>query len=254
MAMLQLYGGTDRGLVRKSNEDSIGYVRYDHSPVALAVVADGVGGHEGGEVASKLAIETIDAYVRKAVLRAGSGGGYNDHWLEQTLSAAVEEANQKIVAQRKLQKSLASMATTAVAVLLKEHQLVLANLGDSRCYRWRRQQLELLSHDHTVAQQLIDKGNLNEEQVQHTPYHHVLVRALGLDDAADVDTRSLETEAGDTYLLCSDGLTNCLTDQQIADILASKTDIDACTEELIASANDAGGVDNISVVLVRVVD
>jgi protein phosphatase len=254
MAQFSLYGGSDRGLVRKNNEDSIRYQQFEHAPVVLAVVADGVGGHEGGEIASALAVDSIEAHVRKCVLQATSGGGYGDPWPQQILLDAIEEANQLIHQQRQQQRQLASMATTVVAALILEHRLALANLGDSRCYLWREQQLQLLSHDHTVAQQMIDDGNFNEQQMKFTPYHHVLSRALGMDLLAEVDVRSMDTQGDDIYLLCSDGLTNCLSDEQIADILRRKADIDDCTEELIASANDAGGNDNISVVLVRVDD
>jgi len=252
MVRFNLYGGTDRGLVRKNNEDSIRYLQFEHSPVALAIVADGVGGHEGGEIASGLAVDSIEAHVRKAVLQATSGGGYGDPWPEQILLNAIEEANQLISQQRQQQRQLAAMATTVVAVLFKDQRLALANMGDSRCYRWRDQQLALLSHDHTVAQELIDQGNFDQQQMKNTPYHHVLSRALGLKRVPQVEARSLDASSGDIYLLCSDGLTNSLSDEQISDVLRSINNIDDCTEELIASANDAGGGDNISVVLVQV--
>ena len=254
MVGFRLYGGTDRGLVRKNNEDSIACVQFEHSPVVLAVVADGVGGHEGGEVASQLAVDSIEAYVSKSVMQATSGGGYGDQWPEQILRQAIEDANTQINRQRQQQRRLASMAATVVALLLIEQRLSLAYMGDSRCYRWRDQQLAQLSHDHTVGQQLIDEAGVDEQQSQSNPYHHVLSRALGMDSPADIDSRSMDARNGDVYLLCSDGLTNSLSDEQIADILRSKTDVDACAEELIASANDAGGRDNISVVLVQVVE
>ena len=249
--MIELYGGTDRGMVRKTNEDSICFVHYPHTPVALGIVADGVGGHEGGEIASQMAVELIEDYVRKKVLQANSGGGYVEHWLEQTLLNSIEYANQKIVYKREHDRNLASMATTVVAFLIKEETLFLANLGDSRCYRWRNQRVELLSHDHTVAQQMLDEGDVDEEQLKFTPYHHVLSKALGLDSVVEVNSLEIQVEAEDVYLLCSDGLTNCLSDEQIKSIITEKSDITECAEELIASANDRGGADNISVVLAK---
>jgi protein phosphatase len=252
MIKLDLYGGTDRGMVRKNNEDSICFVDYAHTPVALGVVADGVGGHEGGEVASQMAVELIEEYVRKKVLQANSGGGYIEHWLERTLLNAIQHANQEIVNVRNHDKQLASMATTVVTYLIKDQTLFLAYLGDSRCYRWRKHNLEQLSHDHTVAQQMLDEGDVNEDQIKYTPYHHVLSRALGLDEELDIDTLETTLEDNDVYLLCSDGLTNCLNDQQIEEIISQKSDITDCAEELIASANDRGGGDNISVVLAKI--
>ena len=251
MSKLTIYGGTDRGMVRKQNEDSIGYVQFDHSPVSLAVVADGVGGHAGGEVASRMAVDAIEEFVRKAVLQANSGVGYVDNWLEQTLVNAIEYANKKIIDHQLKNQPLANMATTVVALLIKENQLVLSHLGDSRCYRRRNNQLELLSHDHTLAQQMVDNGVIDEKQMRNSPYHHVLNRALGLENTVCASACHHELYASDFYLLCSDGLTNCLDDEQISAILKNNSDMHACIEELIASANDVGGVDNISVVIVQ---
>ncbi len=251
MAVVNIYGGTDRGMVRRNNEDSIGFVQFEHSPISLGIVADGVGGHEGGEVASRMAVDAIEEYVRKSVLQATSGGGYGDHWLEKTLINSIEEANRLITNVQATDKHLSSMATTVVTILIKEEELCLAYLGDSRCYRWRNNHLEQISHDHTVAQQLLDEGSFSEEQIQLTPYHHVLSRALGLDGVANADSINIKTEDSDIYLLCSDGLTNCLSDKQIEEIIKNKKDINECAEELIASANDAGGADNISVVLAQ---
>lgn len=254
MAHYAIFSGSDRGLVRRNNEDSIGALMFEQEGMALALVADGVGGHAGGEVASQLAVDVIRQHVAPAVARAESLAAGDELWLQHLLLDALHEANAAIVAEQKQQPELSSMATTVVAALFNHHQMMLAHMGDSRCYRWREKQLQLLTRDHTVAQQLIDQGNFTAEQIRHMPYHHVLSRALGLDAFAEIDGHIWNLLPGDLYLLCSDGLTNCLEDEQILDILNGGDDIHRCGEELIASANDAGGVDNISVVLVRVVD
>lgn len=254
MVRFNIYGGSDRGLVRKNNEDSIACVQFEHAPVVLALVADGVGGYEGGEVASKLAVDSIHDHVRKSVLQAKSGGGFTEQWMEQVLDLAIREANEQILDQREQDPQLGSMATTIVAAVAKDHRLSLAYMGDSRCYLWRDQRLQQLSHDHTVAQQMVDEGGFDQQQLQFLPYHHVLSRALGLEDEARPDCQILEIRDADIFLLCSDGLTNCLSDEEITDILARTSDIHACGEELIASANDAGGTDNISVVLLQVLE
>lgn len=254
MAGFDLFSGSDRGLVRTNNEDSVGCVQFEHSSVVLAQVADGVGGYEGGEVASRMAVDSIENHVRKLVRQATSGGGYTEHWMQQVLPNAISEANQLIRQRRQQDAQLSSMATTLVAALWHDHQLALASLGDSRCYRWRDNSLQQLTRDHTVAQQLIDEGGLDAEQVRAMPYHHVLSRALGLEAVAEAELHMLQAQAGDRYLLCSDGLTNCLDDARIAAIMARKSEVHECGEELIASANDAGGVDNISVVLVQLLD
>ena len=252
-AHFKIFSGSDRGLVRSHNEDSVGVVEFELSTMLAAVVADGVGGHAGGEVASKLAVDRILEYLNSNMRSVEDEQQINDRGLQQQLLNAVHEANAAIIEEQQ-QPGLAQMATTVVAVLLKRHQMMLAYMGDSRCYRWREHRLEQLTHDHTVAQQMIDSGDYDEEQIQHMPYHHVLNRALGLDRYADVDGRMLTMMPGDLLLLCSDGLTNCLNDEQLLNILDRHDDVHRCGEELIASANDAGGVDNISVVLIRIVD
>ena len=250
MINIEIYGGSDRGLIRKNNEDSIGYSLYDRASIALALVADGVGGYEGGEVASRIAADSIKEFVRKAVLQASSGGGYSDVWMEQVIINAIESSNREIINQQQLDKTIFNMATTIVALLIKDNRLVLAHVGDSRCYLFRDAQLTQLTKDHTVAQKMLDEGTITKEQYRSSPYHHVLSKAVGIEKIICADVIQNEIKEKDIYLLCSDGLTNCLTDMQILEILKSKNDIQECVEELIVRSNDEGGIDNISVVLV----
>lgn len=252
MLQLQLYGGTDRGLVRKNNEDSIGFIQFDQAPITLAMVADGVGGYNGGEIASRLAVENIEDYIRKAIMQAVSGGGFPEHWMEQVLANSIEHTNRIITTQQQQDQNLNRMACTIVTVLIQNDNLALAYLGDSRCYRWRYQSLQLLTHDHTVAQQMLDQNIISQQDYRFSPYHHVLSHALGLDAIAQAKVDVMTVYSGDRYMLCSDGLTNCLTDEEIAEVMMAYTDIQECTEELITKANDNGGHDNISVVLLQV--
>jgi len=247
----EIYGGSDTGLIRENNEDSIGYELYNNAEIALAIVADGVGGYEGGEVASDIAVEFIKESVRKAVLLAKSGAGYSELWMQQVLLNSFEEANQQIIHQQTLNKKLIKMASTVVALMCRESQLVLSHYGDSRCYMWRNNQLTQLTKDHSIAQQMLDDGVLTKENYRMSPYHHIISHALGLEKIVDAETLQYQIEDKDVFLLCSDGLTNCLEDETIAEIIKSHTDIQLCVEELISRANDAGGVDNISVVLVN---
>lgn len=248
---VKIYGGTDRGLQREQNEDAIRHAQFDNESVSLAIVADGVGGHAGGEIASQLAVDAVDDYVTVSVKQALNGGGYSKHWLHQTLANAIEKANRELINLQQQDTALNNMATTIVSVLIKDGRLALGYLGDSRCYRWRESELLQMTRDQTLAQQMLDQGVISHNQFLESPYHHVLSHALGLNEATLADISLQEIEDGDLYLLCSDGLTNCLNDQLIADILARQTDISQATEELITCANDAGGVDNISVVLVK---
>lgn len=250
MFNIEIYGGSDRGLVRENNEDSIGYMLFDSANVAVALVADGVGGHAGGEVASAITVEVIKEQVRKSVLQATSGGGYSEHWLEQVLNNSFAHANKEIKNQQALDKSLEGMATTIVAALIKDDQISIAHVGDSRCYLWRDKKLIQITKDHTVAQEMVDSGALDEQQAKSHPYSHVLSQAIGLERVLDIDIQRYVFNTNDMYLLCSDGLTNCLNDEEIAKVLIECTDIQMCADELIIRANDNGGVDNISVVLV----
>lgn len=251
MFQISLYGGSDRGLVRENNEDSIAFTTFDEDAITLALVADGVGGHAGGEVASRLAVDSIMDFMSKAVLQASSGGGYSEQWLKQILSKSLNWANKTIFEQQSQQPAYSNMATTIVAVLVKDATLALSYLGDSRCYRWRDHTLQQLTHDHTVAMQMFDAGALSDEEYQQSPYHHIINHGLGLSKKEAAEETLFDIQDKDFYLLCSDGLTNSLTDLQIAAILDDSEDITNCVDELITCANDAGGKDNISVVMLE---
>jgi PPM family protein phosphatase len=247
----EIYGGSDKGLVRENNEDSIGYELFNNAEIALAIVADGVGGYEGGEVASNITVDVIKESTRKAAMLAKSGAGYSEQWMQQTLLNAFEEANLEIIHQQSNHALLKRMASTVVAILCREDRIVLSHYGDSRCYMWRNEQLTQLTKDHSVAQQMLDEGVLTEENYHLSPYHHMISHAMGLEKVVDADALESQIENSDLFLLCSDGLTNCLNDDSIVEIIKKYSDIQICADELISQANDSGGIDNISVVLVK---
>ncbi|MFW2373599.1 MAG: PP2C family protein-serine/threonine phosphatase, partial [Gammaproteobacteria bacterium] len=203
MMHVEIYGGTDRGLQREHNEDAIRHAQFDQARISLALVADGVGGHAGGEIASQLAADVMDNYVTSCVSHALDSGAVSEHWLQQTLANAIERAHREIVKSQQSDSLLASMATTIVSVLIKDQQLALGYLGDSRCYRWRDSKLQQISRDQTLAQQMLDQGVINQKQFQVSPYHHVLSRALGLVDFSMVDIHLHDILDGDVFLLCS---------------------------------------------------
>lgn len=242
-------GGTDKGMVREQNEDSVLCCGFDHSDVSLLLVADGVGGHEGGAVASKLAVETIRSVISKAVLLAHSGGGYAENWLEISLYHAIEEANKTLLEQQQVQPQLAHMATTIVALLVQGGDAALSHLGDSRCYVYQHSVLTQMTEDHTVLQKLLNEGKINQTQFNELPMHHMISNALGLTQNPEIYTQRFELDKNAFYLLCSDGLTNCLSDEDISTILQNTPDLNDCVDTLITQANDNGGFDNISVVL-----
>ena len=244
-------GGTDKGKVREQNEDSILTCNFAHSDVTLLIVADGVGGHEGGEVASKLAVDSVKSFVEKAVLQSNSGGGYAENWLELTLQHALADANQVLLNQQIEQPQYSEMATTIVVMLIKQQQVALSHLGDSRCYLSSNEMFVQLTEDHTVLQKLLNEGRIDQQQFETLPMHHMINQALGLIESPEIYAGRFEFQKGATYLLCSDGLTNCISDAQIQHIINQHQSLGDCVDELITQANDNGGVDNISVVLVR---
>lgn len=250
---LQYAAGSDRGRVREQNEDRVLISEFEYSDVALLIVADGVGGYAGGEVASQLCIDHMQQTVAKAVLQAHSGGGYGEHWLTQTLQQAVLDANQQIIKAQQQQPALANMATTVVGLLIKETSAVLCHLGDSRCYCYS-QQLQQLTTDHTLLQDMLSDGQIDQQTFELSPMHHVISRALGLNMQPQLDLQLIKLQAAQRYLLCSDGLTDCVSDAQIQYVLEQHSDVAQCVDELIKLANDHGGADNISVVLLSVDD
>ena len=243
-------GGTDRGKVRAQNEDSILMSGFENSDVVLLVVADGVGGHKGGEVASKLTVDSLHAFVEKSVLQAHSGGGYGSDWLELTLSHAVSETNARLIKQQQENIDLNNMASTVVAMLFHNNEFVISYLGDSRCYQFQDDTLVQLTEDHTMLQKLLNEGKINQQEFDNMPMHHMISQALGLSPEPDIQVSRLLSN-NSSYLLCSDGLTNCVSDAQIQQVLSKSEQLENAVDELITKANDNGGIDNISVILVE---
>ncbi|MGA7704260.1 MAG: Stp1/IreP family PP2C-type Ser/Thr phosphatase [Solirubrobacteraceae bacterium] len=228
------WSGTDTGLQRRANEDSM-LVR---SP--LFVVADGMGGAQAGEVASRLAVDTF-----KGGLADGSDP-------EASLLAQVEQANTRINELSHANVEHAGMGTTITAVYLGEQDLVVAHVGDSRAYCLREGELLRLTDDHSLVDELIRQGKLTPEEAEEHPQRSVITRALGPEAAVEVDVRTFRARPGDVYLLCSDGLTTMLAEAELLGVLASNPALREAGEQLILAANAAGGKDNITVILLRV--
>jgi serine/threonine protein phosphatase PrpC len=225
--------GTDTGLQRRANEDSL-LVR---SP--LFVVADGMGGAQAGEVASRVAVETF------------SEGLHDGSDPEASLVEQVEQANARINELSQVNVEHAGMGTTITAVYVGEQDVSIAHVGDSRAYCLRDGELLRLTDDHSLVDELIRQGKLTPEEAEEHPQRSVITRALGPEVTVEVDVRSFRGRAGDVYLVCSDGLTTMLAESELLDLLISNVRLRAAGEELIAAANAAGGKDNITVVLLR---
>jgi PPM family protein phosphatase len=237
MTQLRAGSATDVGRVRSSNQDQ--YL----VTTELFAVADGMGGHAAGEVASLTAVEAL-----KASYHGGSEG----------LVSAAEQANRSIFERAQGNPELHGMGTTLVAVALinedGEDRLAVVNVGDSRVYLLRQGELEQLTTDHSLVQELVDDGQLTELEAAVHPQRHVLTRALGVDSEVKVDLLQVLPMKGDRLLLCSDGLVRELTDTQVAGIMRRLADPTEASRELVAAALERGGNDNVTVVIVDVVD
>jgi protein phosphatase len=227
---------TDTGRQRRANEDS----HFARSP--LFVVADGMGGAQAGEVASRLATETFAADL------PASGTP------EQQLATLVRQANRGIHERSLQDRSLAGMGTTITAAILDGEELAIAHVGDSRAYLLRDGELTRLTRDHTLVDELVRRGRLTEEEAAEHPQRSIITRALGIDPDVEIDTATHRVQAGDVLLLCSDGLTSMIEEGEVATLLRDAPGLDAAGRALVGAANEAGGRDNITVVLVRFED
>ncbi len=244
---------TDTGLRRSTNEDRVS-VRED---LGLFVVADGMGGHAAGEVASRAAVEGIVAFIEATVTVAPDQTWPIPFDPTQSvnanrLRAGFRMGNREIAAQIASSSKLRGMATTAVAVLIDGGIGTLAHVGDSRAYRLRNGQLERLTQDHSWVEEQIRVGALSETAARQHPWRNIVTRALSGSDDLEVDIQEVSLTPGDRLLLCTDGVFAVLSDDQIGEVLRRQTDLDSLCHALIQGANDGGGPDNVTAVVVDV--
>jgi serine/threonine protein phosphatase PrpC len=229
------FSHSDTGRQRRANEDAY----YARSPVF--VVADGMGGAQAGEVASRVAVEAFE----RGLDDGGSGSA------EQLLAERVREANARIHAMSQAEEDRAGMGTTITAAHVGEHEVAIAHVGDSRAYRLRDGELERLTEDHSLVEEMRRRGQLTAEEADEHPQRSIITRALGPEPEVAVDTYSWRGAAGDVYLLCSDGLTSMVPEARLAALLREAPTLRDAGRALVHAANEAGGRDNITVVLFR---
>ena len=232
---------THIGLVRTENQDRHAVFQPDPAHLLL-VLSDGMGGEAGGALAAETVINTLD---KTAI------GPITDPNPEETLAQLTVEAGERILEKARADQKLEGLGATAVAVLLGPGRAHWVNLGDSRLYHLGKGGLRQVSTDHSFIQELLDAGDLTREEARRHPMRHVLDQCAGT-PGAEPDTGGFDLAPGDVVLLCSDGLHGYVTDEQIADILGDKTDLDGMARSLVDAALSAGGRDNITVVLARV--
>jgi serine/threonine protein phosphatase PrpC len=230
---------TDTGRARSANEDSY----WVHSP--LFVLADGMGGAQAGEVASQAA---VGVFSDQGGLPDGPGS------YEERLAALVAQANGRVYSQAQSDEQFAGMGTTLTVAYVGEDDLAIAHVGDSRFYVLRDGTLEQLTEDHSLVGELVRRGQISAEEAEDHPQRSIITRALGIEGEVAVDHFSWPVRDGDVFLLCSDGLTGMVSDARVAEILAQAPSLAVAAQQLVAAANEAGGRDNITVVLFRVED
>ncbi len=249
--ILDIAGRSNIGLVRANNEDKIG----EDQEIGLVILADGMGGYKAGEVASQLAVNTILEELRTEIPKLSPGEideqtGYTKESLLARKS--VVKANETIFSLSSTEPQYRGMGTTLVMGVFYANQITIAHVGDSRMYRFRDGKLQQVTVDHTLLQELVDRGFYTQEEANSSLNKNLVTRALGIEGSIAVDIKEDLAMPDDIYLLCSDGLTDMVDDQEIhATVTAFKDNLDQLADKLITIANEHGGRDNISVLLAK---
>lgn len=239
--VLNTFSITDIGKKRKLNED---YVFTSREPIGnlsnVFIVADGMGGHKAGDYASKYTVETIVAEIQRSFEKNPV----------KILSKAIEIANAHIREKSMEDESLEGMGTTVVAATLMGKYLQVANVGDSRLYVVN-EEIKQITRDHSLVEEMVRMGGIDRQEARNHPDKNIITRAIGVSDKVEVDFFSVELRPGDIILMCSDGLTNMLEDEEIREILRKSSDLESKAGELVKTANNNGGKDNIAVILIE---
>ncbi len=249
---LEVSGQTHVGMKRNHNEDNLLMLPEER----VFVVADGMGGHSSGEIASKIAVDEVGEFFRMTSQDQDITWPYKmdkqRNYDENRLAVAVKLANQRIFEKASANSKFKGMGTTIVTVYFaKDNEVVIGHVGDSRVYFFRDGQLRQLTEDHSLLNDYLKAKKLTPEEIENFPHKNVIVRALGMKDNVVVDVNRVEPKPGDVFLLCSDGLSGMVTDEQIQNVLQNTKDLDKACAQLIDSANANGGNDNVTAVLAR---
>ena len=241
MKKVTAYGKSDIGKKRSTNQDSI----LVNDRLGLYAVADGMGGHKGGETASSMALEVLNSAVEKISDKKDS------IQIAPFLKEAVSLASMKIFERSLMDENLRGMGTTFVGLCLSGDNAYIAQVGDSRVYLYRDGDLWKVTEDHSLINEQIRSGLITKQEAEKLNYKNVITRSVGFEEIVNVDVYTREVESGDVFLLCSDGLTGMLSDEEIKDCINPKN-MAASVDKLIHNANEAGGADNVSVILLKV--
>ena len=244
---MQFSGFTHKGKVRANNQDS--FRIYEENGIVIAVICDGMGGANAGNVASEIAADSFMEKAKKRIFESGYDNAQLSSVMDKILIQAVDEANLSVYKKSIADSSLSGMGTTLVGAVFLEDKVYSVNVGDSRIYRYHNKDLEQISHDHSLVQALVDAGNITKEQAKTHPNRNVILRALGIEER--VESEIYETDMEDSvFLLCSDGLSNYFNSKLPKKMLDSKKSLEEKANDMIEYAIDKGGADNITVILI----
>ena len=247
-SFLEIASATHSGMVRSHNEDSIA----SDPSLGLAVLADGMGGYNAGEVASGIAVALIVDEMKR-MLADRAAADLTSAQIEALIAEVAGKANAAIYQAAQGNSQYSGMGTTLVLALWHDRRIVVAHVGDSRLYRLRGDALEQVTRDHSVLQEQIDSGMITREQAKHAQHKNLVTRAVGIDPQVEAEVHTYPAQVNDIYLLCSDGLPDMVADEDIRVTLASlRVNLPLAAQQLVQQANDNGGRDNVSVILVRV--
>ena len=242
---LEYFSATDTGRARNNNEDSVAVDEASH----LVVLADGMGGYNAGEVASGMATSFIKTELGRWLAEASDNASDTD--VRRAMDICVDNANRAIFNAANSNPQYAGMGTTLVLAVFRGPRLLVGHVGDSRAYRWRAGRLEQITRDHSLLQEQIDAGLITPEQAAFSANKNLVTRAVGVEDTVLLETHLHAVQPGDVLLLCSDGLSDMLDEAAIVQLLQTQPSLAAAGAALIEAANDAGGKDNISLILAR---
>ncbi len=232
---------SSKGMVRDKNEDAVGAYENKNGLI-LALISDGIGGNNAGEVASKMVIDNVGKSFKQTQITSLEE---IEPWFESKLV----DANAAIIDESKSDKKLAGMGTTLVAALQEKNNGLIVNIGDSRGYLFTKGKLTQITEDHSYVNELVKHGDITPDEAKNNPYKNIITKSLGINDDSSADYHSYTLNFGDQLLLCTDGLTNMVSDEMISKILAENIELTEKCTELVDLANEQGGQDNITVLI-----
>lgn len=244
--MIQVWGMTDVGLCRKENQDAYAFLEHPVTGHTICVVCDGMGGPAGGKMASRIAVDTFLAELEKVLTK-----GMTPQQLREASSYAVSLANKAIREAAKDTEEYANMGTTLVSAVTYPDGVAVINVGDSRAYHISPDGITRITRDHSLVENMVERGDITEEEARRHPNKNLITRALGPDENADCDGFICPLEKGDFVLLCSDGLVDTVTDQEMLYEVIHGGELDTCLDRLMEIAKSRGAADNVTVVLMQ---